>query len=283
LQPRFSSPWLSYGLLLGVTVLSNPSVFSVIPCLLLFALLKVHRVDGPWLRNGLILLLTCAALWAPWGIRNHRVLHTTSPFRDGFWLEFYAGNNGDTSDSNPPASHPAGNPLEMQQYQSAGEIAYIAQKRVLALDFVQHNPHFFAGVSVRRAVRFWTGYWSFSRAYLTLQPLDIPNFFFCIFLLVFMFRGLRRWWQQEPAFALPYLTALILFPLPYYFTHSSMDYRQPIEPIILALVVIGIFGLQEEASSSSPLEEEALLPVFVREELEEEPAPVAAMGLAAIS
>jgi 4-amino-4-deoxy-L-arabinose transferase-like glycosyltransferase len=276
--------WFAYGLLLGVTVLSNPSVLSILPFLIVFSLFKVHRVDGPWLRNGLILLLTCTALWAPWAIRNHRVLHTSTTFRDGFWLEFYAGNNGDTSDSNPPASHPASNPLEMQKYQSAGEIAYIAHKRVLSLDFVQHHPLFFAGVSLRRALRFWTGYWSFSRAYLTLQPLDIPNVFFCLFLGVFMLRGLRRWWRDDPASALPYLLTLLFFPIPYYLTHSSMDYRQPIEPVILMLVVIGIFGLQE-TSPSAPLEEEALLPEFASEELEEEeePVPVAAMGLATSS
>jgi 4-amino-4-deoxy-L-arabinose transferase-like glycosyltransferase len=275
--------WFAYGLLVGFTVLSNPSALSILPFLLLFSLFKIHRVGGPWLRNGLILLLTCAACWAPWAVRNYRVLHTNSIFRDGFWLEFYAGNNGDTSDSNPPASHPASNPLEMQKYQSAGEIAYIAQKRALSLDFVQHHPLFFVGVSLRRALRFWTGYWSFSRAYLTLQPLDIPNVFFCIFLGVFMLRGLRRWGRDDPASALPYLLTLLLFPIPYYLTHSSMDYRQPIEPVILALVVIGVFGLHEE-SSSSPREEEALLPEFVSEELEEEePVPVAAMGLTAIS
>ncbi len=271
--------WFGFGVLVGVTVLSNPSVLSVVPFLVLFHIHKVWRVGGPWLRNTSLMVLACAALWAPWGIRNHRVLHVNTPFRDGFWLEFYAGNHGDTSDSNPPASHPASNPAEMRKYQSAGEVAYIEHKRVLALSFVSRHPLFFVTTSVRRVIRFWTGYWSFSRAYLTLQPLDIPNFFFCIFLTTYMLRGLWRWWRNDPASALPYLLTLVLFPIPYYFTHSSMDYRQPIESVILALVVVGLFDLRDE-SPTSPLEEEdLLLQDITAEDLEEEAVPVAAVAL----
>ncbi len=276
--------WFAYGLLLGVTVLSNPSALSILPFLIVFSLWKVHRVAGPWLRNGVILLLACTALWAPWAIRNDRVLHTISTFRDGFWLEFYAGNNGDTSDSNPPAAHPASNPIEMQKYQSAGEIAYIDHKRVRSLNFVQHHRLFFVGVSLRRFVRFWTGFWSFRRVYLVLQPLDIPNVFFCLFLGIFMLRGLQRWWRDDPGSALPYLLTLLIFPIPYYLTHSSMDYRQPIEPVILSLVVIGIFGLQNDSSFSPlELEDESLVPELASEEADEDPTPVTAMDLAAIS
>jgi hypothetical protein len=271
--------WFTTGILFGVTVLSNPSVLSVLPFLILFSLYKVRRVDGPWLRNGLIVLLTCAAIWTPWGLRNHRVLHTNSTFRDGFWLEFYAGNNGDTSDSNPASAHPASNPLEMQKYQSLGEINYIAQKRILAIDFVQQHPAFFAAVTVRRVIRFWTGFWSFSREYLHREPLDVPNVFFCTALTLFLLRGIRRWWRDDPASSLPYLVALFFFPIPYYFTHSSMDYRQPIEPMILSLVVIGIFGLREK-SANTDIEHDPFLHDLIAEETEDEPVAVAAMGLA---
>jgi hypothetical protein len=170
----------------------------------------------------------------------------------------------------------------MQKYQSVGEIAYIAQKRVLTLDFVQHHPVFFAAVSLRRVLRFWTGFWSFSHEYLTREPLDIPNIFFCTVLTLFMLRGIRRWWQNDPASALPYLLTLFIFPIPYYFTHSSMDYRQPIEPAILALIIIGIFGLQNECPSST-LDDETFLSEFASEETDDEPVAVAAMALAPIS
>jgi 4-amino-4-deoxy-L-arabinose transferase-like glycosyltransferase len=274
---RSTWSWLILGLLFGLTTLSNPSVLSVLPFLLLLSLYKVQCVDGPWLRNGLITLSALAMLCGPWVIRNHRVLHTSSTLRSGFWLEFWAGNNGDTSDSNPAWAHPASNPAELQQYRAFGEVAYMARKRSLSLSFVRHRPSFFITATLRRVVRFWTGFWSFSRAYLQREPLDIPNLFFCTALTLFMVRGARRWWKDNPAAAFPYLLTLVLFPLPYYLTHSSMDYRQPIEPLVVALVTMGIFGMANESERDSSrsrkralrskiaLETEPVLPVVAME------------------
>ena len=109
---------------------------------------KVKRTGGHWFRNGVVAALTFLMVCAPWVIRNQRVMHTTSLVRDGFWLEFWAGNNGDTSDSNPGWAHPASNPVEMQKYQTLGETAYLAEKHQLATAFIQHHPFFFAAVSV---------------------------------------------------------------------------------------------------------------------------------------
>jgi len=191
-------------------------------------------------------------------------MHANFFVRDGFWLEFYAGNNGDTTASNSAWVHPASNPVEMQKYQQMGEIRYMAQKHDLAVEFVKHHPGFFAVATVRRIVRFWTGYWSFSPSYLKYEPMDLPNVPFCLFLLWFMVKGLRRWWQQDRTAALPYLIAVLVFPVPYYFTHSSMDYRQPLEPILILLVTLGLCGVRSskdeaELSSRQVAECEAVL------------------------
>ncbi len=256
LHPRLIT-WAAFGALFGVTALSNPSVVVTFPFLLLIAVLKVRQVDGRWLRNGLVTLLTFAAVLAPWTIRNYRTMHAVFPVRNGFWLEFWAGNNGDTSESNPAWAHPASNSVEMQKYQASGEIAYFAEKRTLALNFVKHHPLFFAEVSARRALRFWTGFWSFNRAYLRREPFDVPNLFFCTGLTLLMLRGVGRWWRADRVTTLRYLILLGVFPLTYYLTHSSMDYRQPIEPEIVILVTVGLFGL-DEASQTPEESSEAL-------------------------
>jgi hypothetical protein len=49
---------------------------------------------------------------------------------------------------------------------------------------------------------------------------------------------------------------LLVFPLPYYLTHSSMDYRQPIEPQIVILVTIGLFGIRDWTASADSQEVE---------------------------
>jgi len=241
--------WTGFGVLYGVAVLSNPSVASLLPVLLLVAMFKVgriHRLSSPRgpLAKALLASLAFIAVCTPWTLRNQRVMHANFFMRDGFWLEFYAGNNGDTHESNSAWAHPASNPNEMQKYESMGEIAYMAQKHDLAVDFVKHHPGFFAVATVRRIVRFWTGYWSFNPGYLKYEPFDLPNVPFCLFLIFFMGRGLLRWWRDDREAALPALLALLVFPIPYYFTHSSMDYRQPIEPLIVILVGIGLFGIR---------------------------------------
>jgi 4-amino-4-deoxy-L-arabinose transferase-like glycosyltransferase len=262
--------WAGFGLLFGVTILSNPSVVTMLPVLLLIAMVKVWRAAGPRtaLAHALIASAAFILVCTPWTVRNHRVLHASFFMRDGFWLEFYAGNNGDTTASNSAWVHPASNPVEMTKYQQLGEIAYMAQKHDLSIDFVHRHPGFFAVASLRRIVRFWTGFWSFSPAYLKFEPMDLPNVPFCLFLLFFMVRGLRRWWLQDKSAVLPYLMAVLIFPLPYYLTHASMDYRMPIEPIIIVLVTIGLFGTgikrvipRQSANTLAPVpaESEALL------------------------
>ena len=253
--------WAGLGVLYGITVLSNPSVLSVLPFLLLIALLKVRRAGGQWLRRSVITTVTLLAVIAPWGIRNYRVLHAISPVRDGFWLEFWSGNTGDTFESNPAWTHPASNPVEMQKYITSGETAYLAQKHLMAVDFVSHHPIFFLGVSLRRAIRFWTGFWSFNPRYLRKEFFDIPNLFFCTGITILMLSGARRFWRHDRRATLPYLLLLVIFPLPYYLSHSSMDYRQPIEPEIILLASIAVFGLKESDEEELEAESKDFVPV----------------------
>ncbi len=245
LHRRTPFAWLGFGALYGLTVLSNPSVASLLPCLLLIAMYrawKAQRSHLHWLRGAVLASLAFLAVCAPWQIRNHRVMHANFFIRDGFWLEFHAGNNGDTHESNSAFAHPASNPVEMQRYQQQGEVRYMAEKRTLSVNFVKQHPGFFAVATARRVVRFWTGYWSLNPTYLKYEPFDLPNVPFCCVLSFFTFVGLRRWWRTDKQAALPYAVALLVFPLPYYLTHSSMDYRQPVEPVVILLVAIGLFG-----------------------------------------
>lgn len=250
--------WLGFGVLFGITCLSNPSIAITLPFLLLIAAFKVQQVGGRWFLQSLATILAFIAILTPWSIRNYRDMHAVFPVRDGFWLEFWAGNNGDTFESNPAWAHPASNPVEMQKYRTSGELAYFDQKRTLALDFVKHHPVFFVGVSTRRAIRFWTGFWSFNRNYLHREPFDVPNLFFCTGLTVLMLRGAHRWWSIDRVSTLRYLVLLSVFPLTYYFTHSSMDYRQPIEPEIAILVTVGLFGTEDDTQDDADLPTEAL-------------------------
>jgi len=248
--------WAAFGALYGVTILSNPSVTSMLPVLLLIAMYRKWRNGGTWLKKAALASLMMVVVIAPWQVRNYKVMHASFFIRDGFWLEAYAGNNGDTHESNSAFAHPASNPAEMTKYVQMGEIKYMAEKKTLTLNFIKGHPGFFAVATLRRVLRFWTGYWSFDPHYLKYEPFDLPNVPFCLFLFWAMARGIRRWLREDYRTALPYLLALAIFPLPYYLTHSSMDYRQPIEPVIIILVCVGLFGKRifSDHSSSPALE-----------------------------
>jgi hypothetical protein len=64
-----------------------------------------------------------------------------------------------------------------------------------------------------------------------------------------MLFGARDWWRKDRASALPYLLCIALFPMAYYISHTMMDYRQPIEPEIVILVVVGLRAVKTRIRS----------------------------------
>ena len=153
--------------------------------------------------------------------------------------------------SNPTLewTHPASNPGEMRLYQSQGEIAYIAQKRDMAMDYVSRHPGFFVRLTLRRVVNYWTGFWSLDPNYIRQEPFQLPNVFFCTSLTLLLLFGARDWWRRDRDAALPYLLSIAIFPIAYYISHPLMDYRQPIEPEIVVLVVVGLRAVKARIGS----------------------------------
>jgi 4-amino-4-deoxy-L-arabinose transferase-like glycosyltransferase len=235
--------WIGFGVLYGLTALVNPAVLSVLPFLFVATLWRRHRAGRRWLAKAALTTITVVAVLAPWTVRTYRTMHVIVPIRDNYWLEFYAGNNGDLFESNAAWAHPASDAHEMAAYQQMGETAYLAEKHRLAAAFVSGHKLWFVDVSARRAFRYWTGFWSLNARYLHKEPLDIPNFFYCSAMTVWMLRGARRLWRQDRAAALPFVILIAIFPITYYLSHASMDYRQPIEPTIVVLAVVGVVGV----------------------------------------
>ena len=263
--------WLGFGLMYGVAALANPSVLTMFPVFLLLAVLEMRRRDARWALRCVVAAVGLVAMLTPWTIHNYRALHFAGPVRDNFWLECWAGNNGDTFESNAVWAHPASNPVEMQRYEAEGEIGYIAEKKTLALKFIEQNPTFFAGLSLRRAFSYWTGFWSFSPAYLNKEPLEIADVFFCSSITVLMLLGARRFWRRDSISALHYVALIAVFPITYYVTHATPDYRQPIEPEVVVLVVMGVLSLKR-----------MMAPAALREETMEEEESQMAMSMSAI-
>jgi 4-amino-4-deoxy-L-arabinose transferase-like glycosyltransferase len=248
--------WLGFGVLYGVAILANPSVLPMFPIFLLLAVIQRSRAGGRWLLQSVVAVLGTLAILTPWTVHNYRTLHVVRPVRDNFWMECWAGNNGDTFESNAKWAHPASSDVEMQRFVSIGEIPYLAEKQILATNFIRQHPAFFAKVSLRRAFCYWTGFWSFAPAYLQQEPLQNADILFCTGMTVLMLLGALRFWRRGRSSALLYLVLIALFPLTYYVTHASPDYRQPIEPEIIVLAVLGMQSLRRRLSGEGALHQD---------------------------
>jgi 4-amino-4-deoxy-L-arabinose transferase-like glycosyltransferase len=231
--------WLGWGALFGLTAHSNASVLSTLPFLLLLALYKVRRCGGRWLLYGALTTFATIAVLTPWTVRNYRALGILCPMRDNFWLEFNDDNTGDAS-LDPSSAHPNNNPVEMHKWLSMGETAFLADKRIVAVEYFHQHPEFFYRKTIRRFFYYWTGYWSLTAQELREQPYSPGNILYACSLTFLMLRGIRRFWLWNRAAVMPYLVLVCIFPITYYITHPLMDYRQPIEPAIIVLVIAGV-------------------------------------------
>jgi hypothetical protein len=145
----------------------------------------------------------------------------------------------------------------MNTYIDLGEKAYMARMHDQSIENLRAHKLAFLGASVRRFVRFWTGYWSFSPAYLRNEPLDVPNVPFCSALTLLTISGIIWRWRRDRETLLPFVLLVLVFPIPYYLTHSSMDYRAPIEPQLAILTTAGALALRDrlKAANEDPNED----------------------------
>jgi len=88
----------------------------------------------------------------------------------------------------------------------------------------------------------WTGYWSFDKAYLKDEPLDPPNIFVNTTLTILGFVGLRRVFHRDPPLGVRFAIVLLFFPMAYYFSHPETYYFRPVDPLIVVLSAVALFG-----------------------------------------
>lgn len=235
--------WGGFGVLWGIAGLTNAIVFGVLPFFGIWIWYRLHRERAHLLRPAVTVALAMLVTIAPWVIRNIRTFHQPVFLKDNFWLAISSGNFGDPlhwlgNDS------PTRDPAEMAEYLRVGEVAYMAEKRVQAIDFIKHNTGLFVWRSIRRVVFMWTGFWSFRPDYLKEEPFDIPNIPLCTAITVFAFIGLRKAFQNSVESAIPYALMLLIFPLGYYPTHPELSYRQSWDPEVVILVCYALLAMR---------------------------------------
>jgi len=228
--------WSFYGVVWGLSALASPVLLAALPGLLAWLVAEKRRNLVLWLARAAAASLILTVVVSPWFIRNAVTLHRFIPFRDNFWLVFWQGNTGDTSDLYPDWANPPHSPAEMAELQRVGELAYMEEKHQQALSFLRAHQGFFMWLTVRRVGFTWTGFWSLSHPYVDNEPFQIPNTLFCTILTIGMLAGLKLAWKQNARMAFPYAWVLFAVPFVYYITHAGVEYRHPIDPVLVCLI-----------------------------------------------
>jgi 4-amino-4-deoxy-L-arabinose transferase-like glycosyltransferase len=249
-SPRLAL-WAGFGLLAGFAGLTEPSVLVVIPFLLVLACWRLSRDGKHWLLPGCVAGVVLVAALSPWMIRNALVFHRFIPMRDSMGLELWMGNNGYDLRWTSDDLHPLHDAQELAAYNSMGELAYMNLKSQQAKAYIHDHPGWYAWMSLRRAVYVWTGYWSFNRDYLALEPMDPANIPFATCLTLLGLLGLLLAWRDAPFEAIRYAGVLFLFPLMYYFSHPEPYHLRPVDPLLVILGCQAILALRERVRKRS--------------------------------
>ncbi len=216
--------WVIMGAYCGLAMLVNP---SLMPALFVILGWTIHQSRFVWRYGPWICWLTLLAVFAPWPIRNARVLHAFIPLRSNFGYEVWQGNHPGGTGVFDARLEPLQNKHEYADYAAKGEVAYMDNKSTLAKAYVRAQPGKFIRLSAERVARFWTGAGSESNSG-TIEAHTVVTSLLGLVGLVALFK-------QDRARAMLFLLPIIVYPLPYYITHPDFRFRLLLDPLLTIL------------------------------------------------
>lgn len=232
--------WLGFGLLCGLMALSNPSIVAVLPFWGAWLWLRLrHHGAQPGRLLGMAALVFLLSL-SPWFLRNYLVFHRLIPFRTNFGLELQIGNNPLSVGAPIYELHPIHNPKEFEKYRQMGELAYVAEKKREAFQFIGGHPGAFFRLTLLRIAYTWTYIWQLSGNTRGAQWVAAAGVFGFGLQSFLAFLGLVLAARSGKKEAVPFGALLIFFPIVYYVTFAQMRFRHPLEPLMVVLCVYAL-------------------------------------------
>ena len=232
--------WIVYGLVWGVAALSNPALLAFLPAAFWF----LYRASLFVRPHAALAMLTFILVVAPWIARNTMLFHRPTFIRDNFGAELRAGNCEWCEGQWFPAAYPALGKRELNSFVNLGERTFIDIEARKAKDFIRTHPGRFAVLSLRRAIYFWSGPPLSSSRYPFLSGFRNSLFLLSSLLAV---GGLHYAHRQRNRYTTLFAGLMLLYPLVYYVTFTTDEYRIPIEPLLL---ILGTYVLISAMKSS---------------------------------
>jgi hypothetical protein len=226
--------WTLMGAYSGLGALVNPSLLPTLLALMGWAAWQTRRTV--WYLP--VALLVLSMVFAPWPIRNAKVLHAFIPLRSTIGFELWVGNRTGASGFLDESQFPIFNRGEYDQYAAKGEVAYMRDKSALATAYIRTHPSAFLRLSAVRFVRFWTGTGN-----------KDGSVFYAIHAVLTTSLGFVGFWrlarQDRLRLAVLFLLPLMVFPLPYYITHAEFRYRLVVDPLLTILAGYAVSGFRD--------------------------------------
>jgi hypothetical protein len=244
--------WSGYGLLWALAALVNPTLCGLLPFLLGWLIFQRWRagVMSPSLYARVALMFVLAVL--PWTIRNYYAADGWVFVKSNFGLELWIGNHPDSykKELHPMFSFPERFRLIME-----GEANYSRGKTRLAMAYIKANPREFLKKSWDRVLDTWSAREdSWSDGWIAALHLSRADIWICSAFSVISFAGLLVALLAIGMEALPPAICLLVFPIPYYITHTALRYRHPIDPLMTIFAVYAVSRLWELLSPRPAME-----------------------------
>jgi hypothetical protein len=231
-----------YGLLWGLSLLTNPALGVLMPFLFGWSLYRKRDNPAQLAKFALAVSLTIMLICLPWTLRNQLSFGRFIPLRSNFAYELWSGNN-EIFDEH---SHEVNRITRYEQtrlYARLGENAFLDDKWQQATRFIRTHPALYARLFGRRIVVTWLGSESPWQDFLHADSSLVRFFLFWNALtLVGIFAGLARLFFRHRVYFFPVAAFPLFFPVTFYIAHTSLRHRHPCDPILALLLALAVTG-----------------------------------------
>jgi hypothetical protein len=240
--------WVGYGLLWGVTLLTNVTLISLLPLLLGWLAYRRRKTSlsfdnsDEFVKTTVVAFGIAVLCCMPWTVRNYLVFHRVVPMRSTLGLQLWIGNNENPQEAWKEELHPIFNSAERARYVRMGEIEYMREKQREAIEFILAHP----GRDVRQFASRFIGTWSGGTPTPLQDFVRTPGLWFRGVLLFNFFAaigtaaGIVILWKQRSAYLFPIAVFPVIFPWAYYLTLVVPRYRLPVDPAVMLLTAVAL-------------------------------------------
>jgi 4-amino-4-deoxy-L-arabinose transferase-like glycosyltransferase len=236
--------WILFGAFFAVGALANPTMLAFLPFCGLWVWRQRSRRGLPSLAGVVLSSFIFFLVLSPWLVRNYEAFGRVVFIRDDFGLQLRLGNNKLADGMLIATLQPNLNQPEFEKFERLGEIAYEAECRRLAFEWIHANPSRFAIISLKRFFYYWNGV---PRPTDSNAPWDFRSSLFLASSVLAIW-GLGRALRQKRPGAWLFAGLVLTYPTVYYLVYPHARYRHPIEPELIILMVF----LLCEARSRTP-------------------------------